>query len=1072
MSLFQQRLVAVLITLIVGLSLGFFEIERLVSQLGTATLHFSFGDVVGPTAFANLQQWSGWVADSPTGTPAPFIHLHLLLDGLYIVAYLTLFGILIQRTTTGLVPGSTGQVVAIARAKRLIAFLSLLFLADVAEDVLLSEGARFLAGQSAWLGFSPAALATASTFKWVLTALLVIGLARALGSPALSFARRVGRGLYVQRLSSVLVLVLAILSLLPFDPLLEQLPDVQRGWFDESRWLHGLWAVLVLVLLACTFHVVGRKRAELYFVIDVIGQGAADNRRRYQDVYPGPVPPLRRMPGWHYAIWAAIPIIVGGVGLYLCIRHPELLDRRTMFAFVAIFGGILVLSGIAEFVFWWRRAQPAPIVWTNRPTGVPDTLDLMRVGDTLAALIIVIPAIGFARSLGTPLILTFTRPSSSPVGPVLEFGEAAWWLTLFVVSMLFALGVILARVWKWPNSVFPTGPSGLAQLLAPASVSFVIGPLAWTLIGLSFLGSAGFIVAVSIIPRELGATLGAVAVTVASLGAWVTLLALLMLILRRRRPLAITEALGFKSDPLIAMFLVIPFIVTQIAPVTGLHDIDRTATANPSRDDLGSTFHTWLDRSDGCVADVGPESGPGVRPLMLVAAEGGGIRAATWTVATMAALVESGQCAANSVFLSSGVSGGSIGLALAANPRWSQDDLKNADADDLSEFAEQLRKDVLELGNSDALPTAMSSFLITDQIAGSTGLRLPSRNSEGEWWDRAAMIEHSWRDSDGRDGDESVGGLDTPYDTDAAAPTGLVVLNSTDNRSACRVIVSQVELGLEVVEPSDPHVIPEPSSPVVDCSRGVDEPPLTVDLLDFLEKCGGANMDWATAGLISSRFPFVTPSGTVSTTCAMPRMQLIDGGYAENSGLGLLADSADRLAAVIRTYNTYEREPGQPLVVPYVMYIENSPASYEKPISSRDTSELLVPFIGFSTDDKQVASSSWIQRIMTSYAALCEPPDPLAEVPVPLPEEAGCAQAVEALGTDLDPSLRTIVMAASTEPSVLLPLGWGMSEVSHSQMVLAAGKQASDACREVALPGRNCLGAYLDLFGPSENEEP
>jgi hypothetical protein len=53
-----------------------------------------------------------------------------------------------------------------------------------------------------------------------------------------------------------------------------------------------------------------------------------------------------------------------------------------------------------------------------------------------------------------------------------------------------------------------------------------------------------------------------------------------------------------------------------------------------------------------------------VRPMLLVAAEGGGIRAAYWTVRGLEAMGEK-TCAGRSVLFSAGASGGSVGLTVA-----------------------------------------------------------------------------------------------------------------------------------------------------------------------------------------------------------------------------------------------------------------------------------------------------------------------------------------------------------------------------------------------------------------------
>lgn len=1049
-----SRVVGTLLVAVVALTLGFVEIDRLVSQLGDDLLHFSLSEVSGPAALAHLGQWDGWAAQHPAPTPAPYIRLHVGLDVVYIAAYAALLATLIVRVT-GAVPAASVDSAAVERRRtRLLVALCALVAVDAVEDAMLWVGASQLdGGQHLDVSWVAPAVAGAATVKWLLLAMILVGLVRgAVGIRGLLLPRlsRIARAIYAQRLSAFLVMVLAVLSLLPVHPLLEQVPDIQRGWFDGARWIHGVCAFVVLAAMALTFFVVGRKRTEQYVIADVLGQAGSI---------------LRRPTGRHYLVWAAIPVGVAILGLAVAgLLSPDLVDVPTLTVFLAAFAALLLASGIVILVRAIRRrgaSAPAPA----RPEGLLDTVAVQRAGDILSALILLVPGIGFARSLATPVLLVVARDRESGTAPVLDSGEAGWWILLLVAT----IGLVLVGTWmvlgSSPVDLDATADAGSTRrFLAPAVSPLELDALGRVTIAVAFASSVGFLVLTLVVPMWFGQTVGAIAITIGSLGAWTTLVALLMLLLRRRRPLAITEALGFRSDPVIALFLIVPLVASQLAGVAGLHDIDREAAAAPARQDVEAEFDAWLERTAGCSVPAAPGATSRIRPLLLVAAEGGGIRAATWTTLTMSGLVEAGGCAAGSVFLSSGVSGGAVGLALAANPPWDAATLAGAAPEDQAERAEQLRASVLAIADSAALPTAMSSFLVTDQIAGSTGIKLPSVDSGGTWWDRAALIEQSWRNAPGS-------GLGTPFDASPQPPTGLVALGATDVRSSCRVVVSQVELGpgssgLPGPQPDDPS-----DSPIADCSSGVDEPPLTIDLLDLLGSCGDAELDWATAALLSARFPFVTPSGTVapSESCDIPRMQLIDGGYAENSGLGILADSAEELSGIIRRHNTFDRSPGDPLVVPFVMYVENSPRGWAEPASPRDTPEFVVPFDGFGTGAAQVSPSTWIQRIMTQYAALCDPypapaapQEPTSEAPPPA--AADCDADATLLGDAVAVDRRVVRMSATIEPAIVLPLGWGLSQASFDQMVRAADEQTGPSCQDVPTRQERCLGAYLRLF--------
>jgi hypothetical protein len=415
---------------------------------------------------------------------------------------------------------------------------------------------------------------------------------------------------------------------------------------------------------------------------------------------------------------------------------------------------------------------------------------------------------------------------------------------------------------------------------------------------------------------------------------------------------------------------------------------------------------------------------------VLVAAVGGGIRAATWTVATLAEFAADGRCAADSVFLSSGVSGGSIGLAVAATlDRDADGDAGGPDPD----YPDRVRTAIGDIGASAALPAALVGLFGSDPLASTTGLRSPTFEDPTRWRDRAALIEDSWRAADPS--------LALPWGPEPAAPTGLVVFNSADILSGCRVAVSQVELGggpfgstTEQQHGGDA----EGNAQRPRCDQGSAEPPLTLDLVDFFGSCSfGA--DWATASMLSARFPVVTPGGVIDRSAACgaevgavgddrDRLHLVDGGYAENSGLGLIADIAPDLARIVAAYNAEAAVD----VVPHIVYIQNSPGAYLAPRAQESVPELTVPVAGFGTKDSQVTPNAWIQRAMAAF--------------------------------DIS-SDQIVIAAAGTEPSVTVPLGWGLSDATYTQLLDAARAQASsDECDVPEWSEYRCVGDLLDLF--------
>jgi hypothetical protein len=86
-------------------------------------------------------------------------------------------------------------------------------------------------------------------------------------------------------------------------------------------------------------------------------------------------------------------------------------------------------------------------------------------------------------------------------------------------------------------------------------------------------------------------------------------------------------------------------------------------------------------------------------------------------------------------------------------------------------------------------------------------------------------------------------------------------------------------------------------------------------------------MEWATAAMLSARAPVITPAARVEDgVCGPEQMQLVDGGYAEGSGLGTAADLAPVIADRISVHNE-QADEGDPPIVPIVVYLKNSPGT-------------------------------------------------------------------------------------------------------------------------------------------------
>jgi hypothetical protein len=1037
----RVRSTPVVLVALVVLFLAFEEVNRVAGQFpGTQSNTLSILGMTGPLALTRIGGWEGWAATAgadPVVPASPWaaIVLYLVLDLAFIGLYSHLIARGIARWMPPVATGAelTDDEVARRRARwRAVVAWVILLVADVTEDALLAVAAGVLAAHEPFPLGLQWAIAGAATVKFAAAGLLVLSflLLSQFRGDVRAMLRRGWQAVYAQRLSVVVVAVLTALALLPpWHGLLEQLPDVERAWADSALgYGHFAAAVFAILALAAASFLLGRKRAQLYWETHVRGRGGAGEPRLY-----GATTPETARGGWpgrRYVIWM-LPFVIVLVTALIYASGPlrDHIDAAPLTVFLVVTGGIVLVSGALEV---WLKRRPRRLgkpIPSGRPEDRAFVLRVAAAGDILAVLVVVVGALGVARSFGSLVIV-------GAAGGAVDAGTLwrAVAFTLLAIGVAAVMSLLPGRL-RIESADDPEPPAG-GWLRRAAHREFdprqdcpSITGLGIVIVAVVAVSAVGFIGAAGLWPLTVGGALGVVAVAVGLLGAITSLLGLIVLSLRRRRPLALFELLGMRSDPVIALVLVIPVVVAQLSGSVALHGVDRLAVdaAAVERPDLEQAFDDWLERSDGCEATI---DGAIVRPLVLVAAEGGGIRAATWTVATLAELAADGRCAADSVFHSSGVSGGSIGLAVAATLDRSDD---GSAASPGADYPERVRAAIDDIGGSAALPAALVGLFGSDPLASTTGLRSPTFEDPTRWRDRAALIEDAWRDADAA--------LALPWGAEPAAPTGLVVFNSADILSGCRVVVSQVDLGdgrfgstTEQGHGGDA----EGNAQRPRCDQGSAEPPLTLDLVDFFGSCDfGA--DWATASMLSARFPVVTPGGVIDRSAACgadegalgddrDRLHLVDGGYAENSGLGLIADIAPDLARIIAEYNS-EADVD---VVPHLVYIQNSPGAYLAPRGQESVPELAVPLAGFGTKATQVTPNAWIQRAMAAF--------------------------------DIS-SDQVVIAAAGTEPSVTVPLGWGLSDATFDQLIAAARDQASsDDCAVPEWSEYRCVGDLLDLF--------
>jgi hypothetical protein len=414
---------------------------------------------------------------------------------------------------------------------------------------------------------------------------------------------------------------------------------------------------------------------------------------------------------------------------------------------------------------------------------------------------------------------------------------------------------------------------------------------------------------------------------------------------------------------------------------------------------LETAFDAWV--RGNCAGDG--NTGRQV-PLVLVAAPGGGLRAAYWTASVLTEIfgptrdekIDGCPAAAASdrVFAVGGASGGSLGLSAyiagldtPRGPAW---------------YDEQLAK-------PDFLADPLAWMISVDLTRGYLGF-------PGE--DRARRLETRWENHiNGLGGDFFAG----TWGLGGHRP--LMLLTGTRAESGCRINLGGVRLTNAWAH------IDNLTCTATRYGLGQNDPAATSDLLDSLcgtrTGSGPQSLSYATAALLSARFPYVSPSGQLYACSrqghanAVPTA-IVDGGYAENTGLGTLLDLWPKLEPLIAKHNslTVEHLGADPVarnafVVPILVEIDNHYAQVAAPTEPAGTIELLIPP---STRNRPDRLDDAIMEARA--AATFQGPVPGTQVPGTLNSESG----------------RFLKISPHTSPGLPAPLAWTLSRLATDDL--------------------------------------
>lgn len=283
-----------------------------------------------------------------------------------------------------------------------------------------------------------------------------------------------------------------------------------------------------------------------------------------------------------------------------------------------------------------------------------------------------------------------------------------------------------------------------------------------------------------------------------------------------------------------------------ISPLTDNHMVRTTAIEAPARVAVPDAYQDW--------SRAKPQAADSYRNLIVIATAGGGLRAAYWTATVLGRASDRAPGFDQDIFAMSGVSGGSLGLAL-------YNTVLIAGARDCAGLAES---------GGDSCYESKMQYMLSHDFLGPTVVATMFQDGfqrliPGTWFaDRAFALEAAWETAWSNTYPNNKKSLFAVSFHSLWPPRGsegewlpALLLNGTHQQTGKRIVTSNLLI----------------------------EQAIFPDTLDFFEWYN-CSIRVSTAALNSARFSYVSPAGTLNQDgCTEHHMgHIIDGGYFENFG--------------------------------------------------------------------------------------------------------------------------------------------------------------------------------------------
>jgi hypothetical protein len=565
----------------------------------------------------------------------------------------------------------------------------------------------------------------------------------------------------------------------------------------------------------------------------------------------------------------ALMVLAGLAFLLLAAQGEDvaraLAERRSAHAGAApafwFFAAMLAWSLSA---WYWAR-----VMLTLKLPGVP------QQGPQLLTLRIWTPRIlGFVAPLGVAIAFYRAASGYAPgehedVKELLHF--YGFWCTLGAFAFLVAVS-LRRRAARYAYAKLREGSalqSALAPVLnVPSSAEQSYGGLTFKELSrltraLLFAALGAFVVLFAVLtarPLWAAPAIGSAGIVLLAAAGWTALASTL-------------DWVGMRSRvPAFSALLVLAVVFSLWNDNHAVRTLE--AAQSKERPDLRAQLKDWLARHDAKLKE------PKARiPLYVVSAEGGGIRAAYWTVTVLGEIQNRQPAFAEHLFSLSGVSGGSLGSALfVALLAQSREDRML-----------DIKKTAQAILSEDFLSPVVASMLYPDLVQ--RFLPVPVAG-----FDRAATLEQSW---------ERAWRVHVPARERMSEPLDKLWDNPKHWTPALLLNATWVETGKRLIASN------------LNVAAGKESEDF-VDVEDANAFFAPRSLSLASAAHMSARFTYVSPAGTLVKDGRI-HGRVVDGGYFENSG-------ATASYEILQTIDLLkEQDPRWERVDAYVIHISNDP---------------------------------------------------------------------------------------------------------------------------------------------------